>query len=147
MRTLAGIQFALIIAALAVSRLSSQSPSPSTSHSVTPEEYERWKKDLSNWGRWGKDDQIGALNLITSSKRKQAASLVKEGFSVSMAGDADTVKAVDNANPYELKMLTIGSDEIAVNYHGIAHTHLDSLAHINDTASFTTATNRMRTRS
>ena len=136
MRTLAGIQFALIIAALAVSRLSSQSPSPSTSHSVTPEEYERWKKDLSNWGRWGKDDQIGALNLITSSKRKQAASLVKEGFSVSMAGDADTVKAVDNANPYELKMLTIGSDEIAVNYHGIAHTHLDSLAHINDNGVF-----------
>jgi len=136
MRTLAGIQFTLIIAALAVSRLSSQSPSPSTSHSVTPEEYERWKKDLSNWGRWGKDDQIGALNLITSSKRKQAASLVKEGFSVSMAGDADTVKAVDNANPYELKMLTIGSDEIAVNYHGIAHTHLDSLAHINDNGVF-----------
>ena len=136
MRTLTGIQFALIIAALAVSRLSSQSPSPSTSHSVTPEEYERWKKDLSNWGRWGKDDQIGALNLITSSKRKQAASLVKEGFSVSMAGDADTVKAVDNANPYELKMLTIGSDEIAVNYHGIAHTHLDSLAHINDNGVF-----------
>ena len=136
MRTLAGIQFALIIAALAVSRLSSQSPSPSTSHSVTPEEYERWKRDLSNWGRWGKDDQIGALNLITSSKRKQAASLVKEGFSVSMAGDADTVKAVDNANPYELKMLTIGSDEIAVNYHGIAHTHLDSLAHINDNGVF-----------
>ena len=136
MRTLAGIQFALIIAALAVSRLSSQSPGPSASHSVTPEEYERWKKDLSNWGRWGKDDQIGALNLITSSKRKQAASLVKEGFSVSMAGDADTVKAVDNANPYELKMLTIGSDEIAVNYHGIAHTHLDSLAHINDNGVF-----------
>jgi kynurenine formamidase len=126
----------LIIAALAVSRLSSQSVSPSTSHSVTPEEYERWKKELSNWGRWGKDDQIGALNLITPSRKKQAASLVKEGFSVSMAGDADTVKAVDNANPYVLKMLTIGSDEIAVNYHGIAHTHLDSLAHINDNGVF-----------
>ena len=136
MRALAGSRFALIFATLAVSRLLSQSASPSTSHSVTPEEYERWKKDLSNWGRWGKDDQIGALNLITPSKRKQAASLVKEGFSVSMAGDADTVKAVDNANPYELKMLTIGSDEIAVNYHGIAHTHLDSLAHINDNGVF-----------
>jgi kynurenine formamidase len=33
-------------------------------------------------------------------------------------------------------MLTIGSDEIAVNYHGIAHTHLDSLAHINDKGIF-----------
>ena len=55
---------------------------------------------------------------------------------MSMASDADTVKAVDNPNPFELKMLTIGSDEIAVNYHGIAHTHLDSLAHINDNGVF-----------
>src|SRR5215475_1844783 len=105
-------------------------------HTVTEEEYERWKKELSNWGRWGKDDQIGALNLITPAKRKQAAALVKEGVSVSMAGDLDTEKAVDNPNPFELQMLTIGSDEIAVNYHGIAHTHLDSLAHINDNGVF-----------
>jgi len=104
--------------------------------STTPAEYERWKKDLSNWGRWGKNDEVGALNLITPAKRKQAASLVKEGFSVSLAADADTVRAVDNTNPYELKMLTIGSDQIAVNYHGIAHTHLDSLAHINDKGVF-----------
>jgi kynurenine formamidase len=41
------------------------------------------------------------------------------------------VKAVDNANPYEITMNGIGTDRIAVNYHGIAHTHLDSLAHIN----------------
>jgi kynurenine formamidase len=136
MRTFAGSLFALIIAALAISKLSSQAISPAPAHTVAPAEYERWKKDLSNWGRWGKDDQIGALNLITPAKRKQAATLVKEGFSISMAGDADTVKAVDNPNPYELKMLTIGTDEIAVNYHGIAHTHLDSLAHINDNGVF-----------
>ena len=105
-------------------------------HAVTPDEYERWKKDLSNWGRWGKDDQIGALNLITPAKRKQAAALVKEGSSVSMASDLDTEKAVDNPNPFELKMLGIGTDEISVNYHGIAHTHLDSLAHINDNGVF-----------
>ena len=104
--------------------------------STTPAEYERWKKDLSNWGRWGKNDEVGALNLITPAKRKQAASLVKEVFSVSLAADADTVRAVDNPNPYELKMLAIGSDQIAVNYHGIAHTHLDSLAHINDKGVF-----------
>jgi kynurenine formamidase len=128
--------FALFVMALAAAKLSSQAVTPAPSHVVTEAQYERWKKDLSNWGRWGKDDQIGALNLITPAKRKQAARLVKEGFSVSMAGDADTVKAVDNPNPYELKMLTIGSDQIAVNYHGIAHTHLDSLAHINDNGVF-----------
>jgi kynurenine formamidase len=103
---------------------------------VTAAEYEGWKKELSNWGRWGKDDQIGALNLITPAKRKEAAALVKEGLSVSLAGDADTVKAVDNPFPYEHEMLAIGNDRISVRYHGIAHCHLDSLAHINENGVF-----------
>jgi kynurenine formamidase len=109
---------------------------PATSHVVTEAQYEQWKKSLSNWGRWGKDDQIGALNLITPAKRKQAAALVREGVSVSLAADADTVGAVDNPNPYEVTMQGIGSDRLAINYHGIAHTHLDSLAHINDKGVF-----------
>jgi len=135
MRKLAiGCFAASLIVGLTVSRLLSQSGA--TRPTVTPAEYERWKKDLSNWGRWGKEDQIGALNLITPAKRKQAATLVKEGFSVSLASDADTVKAVDNANPYEITMNSIGTDRIAVNYHGITHTHLDSLAHINANGVF-----------
>jgi kynurenine formamidase len=103
---------------------------------VSDAQYERWKKELSNWGRWGKDDQIGALNLITPAKRRQAAALVKDGVSVSLAADADTVKAVDNPSPYEVTMQGISSDRIAVSYHGIAHTHLDSLAHINENGVF-----------
>jgi kynurenine formamidase len=136
MRAYAGSLLVLLLLLLTADRSSSQAAAPAKDHTVTAAQYERWKKDLSNWGRWGKDDQIGALNLITPAKRKQAAALVKEGFSVSMEADPDTVKAVDNPNPFELKMLTIGSDEIAVNYHGIAHTHLDSLAHINDNGVF-----------
>ena len=133
MRTLAARLLVLLIVALPAGRLSSQT---APSHVVTEAQYERWKKDLSNWGRWGKDDEIGTLNLITPAKRKQAAALVKEGFSVSLAADTDTVKAVDNPNPYEVKMLGIGMDQIAVAYHGITHTHLDSLAHINDNGVF-----------
>jgi hypothetical protein len=97
-------------------------PQAASTHVVTDAEYERWKKDLSNWGRWGKDDEIGALNLITPEKRKLAAGLVREGFSMSLAGDAETVQAVDNPNPYDVKMLAIGNDRIGVAYHGIAHT-------------------------
>src|SRR5258705_5491186 len=55
----------------------------------TKADIDRWMKELSNWGRWGKDDQAGTINLITPAKRKQAAALVKEGFSVSMSLDAD----------------------------------------------------------
>jgi kynurenine formamidase len=126
----------LAIVASAAAGMSSQAGQPASGRAVTEADYEGWKKDLSNWGRWGKDDQIGALNLITTSKRKQAADLVKDGVSVSLAADVDTVKAVDNPNPYELTMLGIGSDRIGVNYHGIAHTHLDSLAHINANGVF-----------
>jgi kynurenine formamidase len=130
MRMFSRVLLVLLLVGSSVGRLSSQSTS-TPKHVVTEAEYEQWKKTLSNWGRWGKDDEIGALNLITPAKRKQAALLVKEGVSVSMAADADTVKAVDNANPYEITMNGIGTDRIAVSYHGIAHTHLDSLAHIN----------------
>ena len=29
-----------------------------------------WHKSLSNWGRWGPDDERGTLNLITERKRE-----------------------------------------------------------------------------
>jgi kynurenine formamidase len=130
--------FALTLLVASILGLTAQQLSSQTAprREITAAEYESWKKDLSNWGRWGKDDQIGALNLITPAKRKEAATLVKEGFSVSLAGDADTVKAVDNPFPYEHEMLAIGNDRIGVRYHGITHTHLDSLAHINEDGVF-----------
>jgi len=130
--------FALTLLVASILGLTAQQLSSQTAptRAITAAEYEGWKKSLSNWGRWGKDDQIGALNLITPAKRKEAAALVKEGFSVSLAGDADTVKAVDNPFPYEHEMLAIGNDRIGVRYHGIAHCHLDSLAHINEDGVF-----------
>jgi kynurenine formamidase len=110
-----------------------QDPGPP---SVSRAEFDRWKADLSNWGRWGKDDQMGALNLITPAKRRQAASLVKEGISVSLSREADMVKAIDNPDPFEHSMIEIGADRMAVVPHGVAHTHLDSLAHIHDAGVF-----------
>jgi len=126
----AGIVSVGMIAAFAAGAGLPQGTVPSN-HKVTKEQFEQWKTDLNNWGRWGKNDEIGTMNLITPTKRKQAAALVKEGFSLSLASDADTEKAVDNPQPYEHEMLAIGNDRIGVAFHGIAHTHLDSLAHIN----------------
>ena len=43
-------------------------PHPSTqepSRLVTIEKLKQWEKELSNWGRWGKGDERGLLNLIT----------------------------------------------------------------------------------
>jgi kynurenine formamidase len=36
-------------------------------------------RSLSNWGRWGDDDEIGTLNFVTPEKRVAAAQLVRTG--------------------------------------------------------------------
>ena len=40
---------------------------------VSEAQYEAWQTELSNWGRWGKDDQIGTLNLITPGQAQGGA--------------------------------------------------------------------------
>jgi kynurenine formamidase len=104
-----------------------------TTHTMTKADVDRWMSELSNWGRWGKDDQRGTLNLITPAKRKQAASLVKEGYPISLSHDILKEKAVDNAPPFLHTMLpTRGAfrmDNYNVSYHGMGLTHLDALCH------------------
>jgi kynurenine formamidase len=106
-------------------------------HTTTKAEVERWMTELSNWGRWGKEDQLGTVNLITAAKRKEAAALVKEGIAISLSHDYLKEKAPDNSNPFVHKMLATGDhpsgdwfmDQYSVVFHGLAHTHMDSLAH------------------
>lgn len=105
---------------------------------MTSQDVEHLVKELSNWGRWGKDDQLGTMNLITPEKRQEAAKLVKRGVSVSLARNAETVKAADNPKPFGHTMLAFGKgttgqwamDNYSVSYHGLAHTHMDSLCHL-----------------
>ena len=107
-------------------------------HKMTKADVERQIEELSNWGRWGKEDQLGTLNLITPEKRVQAAQLVKKGISVSLARDVEKDKALDNGSPFKHEMLLIGrgtegpwaTDNFSVDYHGFAHTHMDSLCHL-----------------
>jgi kynurenine formamidase len=101
---------------------------------VSQAEYKRWQTELSNWGRWGKDDELGALNLITPAKRKAAAALVKEGVTVSLASNASTERGVDVPCPVEWAMLTasVAGATDRIGYpciHGAGSTHLDSFAH------------------
>src|SRR3954449_9514887 len=62
-------------------------------------------QQVKNWGRWGPDDQLGSVNLITAAKRQQAAALVKSGEIVSLAHTLLTEKAEDNSSPFEHTML------------------------------------------
>jgi kynurenine formamidase len=110
------------------------SQGPSSRPLVSEAQFEAWQTELSNWGRWGKDDQLGTLNLITPAKRMAALALVKEGVSVSLSTNGFTEKAVDVPCPLEWAMTsatdTGATDRVAFPcIHGAASTHIDSLAH------------------
>ena len=68
-------------------------------------------------------------------KAKQAAALVRDGITVSLASDAETVKSEDVPCPMEWAMVTAtqsaATDRIAYPcIHGAGTTHLDSFAHV-----------------
>src|SRR5262245_53420954 len=89
-----------VLAAGALSVIRAQQPAaPAASPTVTNADITKWMSSLSNWGRWGKDDQRGTLNLITPAVRKQALALVREGTSVSLAHTVDKVQAPDSPRP------------------------------------------------
>src|SRR5207247_4262814 len=62
----------------------------------------------SNWGRWGADDERGTLNLIWPEQRVRAASLVREGVTVSLAHPINTVGDSDNVSPAVHTMVRAG---------------------------------------
>ena len=102
---------------------------------VTAEQFERWQTELSNWGRFGPDDELGMANLITHAKRAEAAALVTEGHSVSLSSNAQNYRSVDVPCPVEWSMSratrTGASDTIAYPcIHGPGTTHLDAFAHV-----------------
>lgn len=103
---------------------------------VSAAEFEAWLDEISNWGRWGSDDELGTLNLITPEKRKAAAALVRDGVSVSLALDLNTQRDPMNGNPFEHTLTVsefagheVAGDAYSVQYHGFAHSHLDGLPH------------------
>jgi kynurenine formamidase len=137
------------LAAVAASGIIPVSQAAEYPRNLTKDDIDRWMTELSNWGRWGKDDQAGTVNLITPAKHKQAAALVKEGISISMSLDADI--AAKGAPPEQLpasgrsrytwqhEMRSTGLnmrgpsgyavDTISVNFHGNNTTHFDALSH------------------
>jgi kynurenine formamidase len=131
------IAWSLACGALAVGTgLVSSAQQPDTSAPlVSAEQFERWQTELSNWGRWGPNDELGAANLITAAKRAEAAGLVNEGFTVSLSSTAQTYESLDNPCPIEWSMVratrTGASDTIAYPcIHGPGTTHLDAFAHV-----------------
>ncbi len=55
----------------------------------TLEEFRRTAKRVSNWGRWGEQDQLGTLNLITPEKVAEASACVRKGHAISLSTPFD----------------------------------------------------------
>lgn len=100
---------------------------------ATAAQFHAAMRDLSNWGRWGPDDELGAANLITPEKRRAAAALVREGISVSLAHDILQEQAVDAPAFLRREVLRVSdtgaSDQYQYtgSYHGVIHSHLDAV--------------------
>src|SRR5438445_3180309 len=102
---------------------------------ITKDQVKASFEKINNWGRWGKEDQRGALNYITPEKRAAAAKLAKAGEIVSCALPLATQSGPDNPQPVQHMMLHVGPPVASLDYfaiapHGFAFTHLDALCHV-----------------
>lgn len=107
-----------------------------------------WFDSLSNWGRWGEDDQLGTLNLITPDVRREAAKLVREGVRVSCSWDLEpspngpvhrfmATTGEGLADEHRVEKTAHGSARLAaageyvgLQFHRRTVTHVDALGHM-----------------
>jgi kynurenine formamidase len=127
---------AALVAARALAR-------PSAAHAAagpveTDADIDRILPEISNWGRWGAEDQLGTLNFITPEMRLGAIRSVSSGRVVSLARErpvADefgirelSYRNYNYTDPPPDEAGTI--DAIGMIYHGYVVTHLDALCHL-----------------
>jgi kynurenine formamidase len=129
-RLLSAIVGAVLIGVLVIQFVRAQGARPAI---ATEADFRRAMKELSNWGRWGEMDELGAANLITPAKRKQALALAREGRAVSLAHDVPQEKAVDTPAFLDRAVVTVAPNvaldryQYTGTYHGVIHSHLDSV--------------------
>ena len=99
---------------------------------------------LSNWGRWGADDELGTLNLITDETRARAVAQARTGRRVSLARPIEPASMMGGpfapptppSPPVQQAMLYTGTppmgmaEVLVVTPHNPGLTHLDALVHI-----------------
>ncbi|WP_216897094.1 cyclase family protein [Nocardia alni] len=95
----------------------------------------------SNWGRWGADDELGTLNLITDEVRAKAAGEVRTGRWASLAQvitpnpmvSSPFAPATVDVSPVQQMMshtgVGVAADLMLVTNHHVKSTHLDALSH------------------
>lgn len=115
-----------------------------TAATITEQDLDRLWSELSNWGRWGADDERGTLNLLTEAHRAHAATLVRDGVTVSLARNLAVDPAPEMPHPVQHHMITSGDaldrqgipgyqgtgDFLGAHVHGLGISHVDALCHM-----------------
>jgi kynurenine formamidase len=100
-------------------------------------------RTLSNWGRWGQDDEIGTLNLVTPEVVRRSAGLVRRGsvFALgefmgrgtrrlgSVPAPLHFMTAADSM-PLFGDATTVTLDGLVMNSTHGSTTHVDALCHV-----------------
>lgn len=100
-------------------------------------------RELSNWGRWGTDDELGTLNLVTPERRIAAARSIRHGITLDLSLPLDEngpQRAVGaRGNPVHVMTRLPGAPAFpggfqyvddAMFLHLQAATQVDALAHV-----------------
>ncbi len=112
------------------------------SDDVSRQQFDGLFREVSNWGKWGEDDERGALHLLTSARVAAAARLVHDGVTVTLSLPLNTHAGAHNPKPADHHMTALGSeapatdsvhfskDYVGADYHNDGHTHMDALCHV-----------------
>ena len=109
---------------------------------VTAAEFRQLFEAVSTWGRWGAEDERGALNYLTPARVLEATRLVRTGETVTLSLPLDTRPGIDNPAPADHHMTMMGDEDIGsgtlrfakdyvgADYHNPSHTHIDAFCHV-----------------
>ncbi|HNL49683.1 MAG TPA: cyclase family protein [Microthrixaceae bacterium] len=110
-----------------------------------PDEIATLAAEVSNWGRWGDDDELGCGNLLSAESTRRGTAAVRDGRRISLAAElkADGIQVGQPARRYN-PILTVtslnerdkyapgiweGTDDL-VTMSTCAGTHVDALSHV-----------------
>ncbi|GAB7032848.1 cyclase family protein [Streptomyces sp. NPDC021749] len=109
-----------------------------------PQEFHEIARRVNNWGRWGADDEIGTLNLITEQVVREAAGCIRSGRRVPLAlplrqdgvqtgmipGRVNPLHTMTAVNQEIFGPGTVATSDDAVTMGLQAATHWDGLTHV-----------------
>ncbi|MCU1450370.1 MAG: putative cyclase, partial [Acidimicrobiales bacterium] len=110
-----------------------------------PPEFTELARRVSNWGRWGDDDERGTLNLIDPDAIRRGAACVRTGRTISLAlplnADGPQTGVIPGRDNPDHRMVAVNmaytgdADDFATSDDAVsmglqAATHWDALAHV-----------------